>query len=159
MCTSGAIQKKLRLAMTRGGAIRFSLIEGYSRSLLMRSSSEEDSLVAIDLVQTITANIESFLKGRPHKLEIDIDRPKEEFLRFIEAIGAKGDIESALGEFSVRHDVNKAFGDNTLRPSQVLSENKDAPEEGSEHGGIGLSPKFETNETLRGDPTMRRKAG
>jgi hypothetical protein len=81
---------------------RFSLIYGYNRSILMQSVYDEGA--AADLVETVTANIEAFLANKSHVIKIDIDAPQREFRRFVEMIGAEGDVEAAVAEFSVRHN-------------------------------------------------------
>jgi predicted protein tyrosine phosphatase len=81
---------------------RFSLIDGYNRSILMQSVYNEGA--AVDLVETVTANIEAFLANKSHVIKIDIDAPQQEFRRFVEMIGAEGDVEAAVAEFSVRHN-------------------------------------------------------
>lgn len=89
---------------------RFSLIDGYNRSILMQSVYNEGA--AADMVETVTANIQAFLANKSHVIEIDIDAPNQEFRRFVEIIGAEGDIEAAMAELSVRH--NQASSQSTV---------------------------------------------
>jgi hypothetical protein len=55
-------------------------------------------------VEVINKNIEHFLAGKPHQIFIDIDRPAEKFRRFLEEIGAEGDLDAAVAEFEKIHD-------------------------------------------------------
>jgi hypothetical protein len=81
---------------------RFSLIDGYNRSILMQSIYNEGA--ATDMVETVTANIQAFLANKSHVIEIDIEAPEQKFRRFVEIIGAEGDVEAAVAEFSVLHN-------------------------------------------------------
>jgi hypothetical protein len=102
---------------------RFSLISGYNRSLLMRTDFNRG--VALDMVDTITANIEAFLKSKSHIIEIDIDAPQDGFHAFAQRIGAQGDISVALEEFKVAHNQRKVAEQGSkarviLHPSEML---------------------------------------
>lgn len=100
---------------------QFSLIDGYNRLILMQSGYKEG--VVADMVETITCNIEAFLANKSHVIKIDIDAPQQEFLRFVEMIGAEGDVEAAVAEFSVLH--NKTNGKpNALKENSLTSPNE-----------------------------------
>ena len=71
----------------------------------MQSSPDDDA--ASEMVQTITDNIEKFLADRPNKIVVDIDDPAASFRKFARLIGAEGDIESALNEFTTKHNPSK----------------------------------------------------
>jgi hypothetical protein len=55
-------------------------------------------------VEVINKNIEHFLAGKPHQIFIDIDHPAEKFRRFLEEIGAEGDVDAAVAEFETIYD-------------------------------------------------------
>jgi len=84
---------------------RFSLISGYNRSILMKTDFNRG--VALDMVDTITANIDVFLESKSQVIKIDIDAPQEGFDEFAKRIGAQGDISAALEEFKVTHNQRK----------------------------------------------------
>jgi len=70
-----------------------------------RKVSAADAEKAGELcVEVITGNIENFLESKPNRIFIDIDDPKESFRRFLQEIGAEGDLEAALAEFESIHD-------------------------------------------------------
>lgn len=62
--------------------------------------------VAHDYVQTVTANIELFLKDKTNKIHIDIETAQDTFPDFWKQIGAQGDLGKALEELKVKHNAN-----------------------------------------------------
>jgi glycosyltransferase involved in cell wall biosynthesis len=70
----------------------------------------------IDYVRTVTENIQMFLKDKKHVFSIDIDDPKHTFTNFWNHISAAGNLEYALGEFNVHHNVS------FLNPEQPTDE-------------------------------------
>ncbi|SCZ65569.1 hypothetical protein [Thiohalomonas denitrificans] len=61
--------------------------------------------VALDYVQTVTANIELFLAGKPNKMQFRLENAKQDFRKFWDRIGAEGDLEAALAEFDVAYNA------------------------------------------------------
>ncbi|XLY90013.1 glycosyltransferase [Ectopseudomonas mendocina] len=62
--------------------------------------------VAVDLVRTVSENIECFLRDKSQVFVIDIENPVQGFSQLWRHIGAQGDLELALGEFKVKHNTN-----------------------------------------------------
>lgn len=100
---------------------RFSLIDGYNRSILMQD--RENPGAARDMVETITANIKDFLSDKSHVIDVDIDNPAADFLRFCDLIDATGDMDAALAEFGVLHNasaqVTEGSADSRPRIGQI----------------------------------------
>lgn len=63
--------------------------------------------VALDYCDTVDSNIESFLKGKPHRMEFQLESAKAQFPRFCELIGADVDLPSALSHFDVRYNASR----------------------------------------------------
>lgn len=85
--------------------LRSSIMRAYCDQILM--SSQKDPLAACyDYVDTITENIEAFLKGKPHVLRMEMERGGAGFREFIDWIGASGDIERACAEWDVAHNAS-----------------------------------------------------
>lgn len=61
--------------------------------------------IALDYVDTVTANIERFLAGRANSMAFQIERAQEDFPRFWARIGAQGDFAAALAEFDVTYNA------------------------------------------------------
>ena len=58
---------------------------------------------AVELVDTVTANVRLFLRDRPHEV-VPIEEPAGPFSRFWRAVGAEGDLAAALDALGhVRH--------------------------------------------------------
>ena len=60
-----------------------------------------------DYVETVNSNIEMFLADKPNKMNFDLSEAADKFPKFVEWIGAKGDIDKALAEFQVKHNASK----------------------------------------------------
>ncbi len=70
-------------------------------------SPEEISDVAGWYVDTVTANLDTFLRTRANVIRVDITRVSGRVFRdFWDQIGAVGDVDAALAEFSIRHNAS-----------------------------------------------------
>ena len=61
-------------------------------------------------MEVINKNIENFLENKSRRIFIDIDSPVEAFNRFLQEIGAEGDLEAAAAEFENIHDPGGGKG-------------------------------------------------
>lgn len=66
--------------------------------------SAED--LARDYVHTVEANIRHFLRDKSRVLDVRLHRIHDDFARFWEAIGAQGDRQAALAEWSIRYNAS-----------------------------------------------------
>ncbi|WP_051426110.1 hypothetical protein [Jiangella gansuensis] len=57
-------------------------------------------------VDTVTANIEAFLRTVPYSMTIDLEDAKDRFPEFWYRLGAEGDLDAALAEFDRRHNAS-----------------------------------------------------
>jgi hypothetical protein len=62
--------------------------------------------IALDYVDTVTANIEHFLAGKPNSMAFHLESAKTDFPRFCERIGAQGNLAAAQAEFDVAHNAS-----------------------------------------------------
>lgn len=88
----------------RGG-----VIEAFAHALVMHAPdwSDADRLeVCRWYVDTVNANIRLFLRDKRH-LAIRLEDAVWQFSRFWQMIGAEGDLDAALAEFSVRHNAGR----------------------------------------------------
>jgi len=77
--------------------------------ILMGLPAGADPLaVAHDYVDTVTRNIEAFLRHRPLVMRIELENAVADFPAFCERIGADVDLPSALAEFATRHNASPA---------------------------------------------------
>lgn len=84
------------------------IIRAYKQDVLKGFSNGASPLdVSRDYCETVTANIELFLKDKTRKMDFRLENAKEDFRAFWERIGAEGDLEAALAEFDTRHNATK----------------------------------------------------
>jgi len=88
----------------------FGIIRAYRRGILYRpraKDSPEDLLeICHDYVATVTANIEAFLKDRPHVLRIRLETLGPDFDRFCDWAGARGDLAAARAALARTHNAS-----------------------------------------------------
>ncbi|ROT96122.1 hypothetical protein [Histidinibacterium lentulum] len=63
--------------------------------------------IARDYVATVTANITAFLARRAHVMALSLETLEEEFPRFLDWIGAEGDLGAAQAEIRLRHNASE----------------------------------------------------
>jgi len=61
--------------------------------------------IALDYVDTVTANIDLFLAPKPNRMRFRLENAKEDFREFWRRIGAEGDFEAAVAEFDVAYNA------------------------------------------------------
>lgn len=86
----------------RNSSYRSSIMGAFAHGIIMKSgdwrADEEESLAKF-YVETVQANIETFLKTIPH-LIVSLDDGGESFHTFLQEISAEGEIEKALQTWS-----------------------------------------------------------
>ncbi len=81
------------------------IIRGFTRGMMMgRHPKSEAMEVCLDYCKTVNANIELFLKDKPHRMHLKLDTAQSQFVDFWNWIGAEGDLEKAVGEWGVAHN-------------------------------------------------------
>lgn len=81
-----------------------SILMAFGRGVLKSRSGELD--VARDYVCTVTENIAFFLADKSRVHHVDIDDPLSSFEAFWQDIGAEGNLDQALSEFTNRHNAS-----------------------------------------------------
>ncbi len=84
-----------------------SIIDAYAEAILLRPR-EQGLALCVDYVDTVNHNIDYFLRDKPRRMEVTLENARTDFAAFWEAIGAEGDLEAALAEWSVRSNVSRA---------------------------------------------------
>jgi len=69
--------------------------------------------VALEMIDTITTNIQTFLKTKPRAMTMRVESMADDFPAFWHAIGAQGDLNAAMAEWSIRHNATKAGATNS----------------------------------------------
>ncbi len=75
------------------------------RNAFLKMTNESKLDCTRDYVRTKTENIRHFLKGKPHTMNMRMENIEDDFRAFWTWIGAEGDLEAALSEFSKRHNA------------------------------------------------------
>lgn len=82
------------------------LMHAYARGIYVGLEDDLDNLkVATDLCETITANIELFLKDKSKRMELWIEQASEQFTTFWRAIAAEGNLQAALAEWGQHYNA------------------------------------------------------
>ncbi|MGB3694077.1 MAG: hypothetical protein WBG70_11615 [Spirulinaceae cyanobacterium] len=109
-------------ATARSFVKRFSkgIIKSYKDGVLMGSldqdapSNDAPMSVALDYCDTVNSNIELFLKDKTQKMNFSLENSQEDFPKFWQLIGAEGNLEAALAEFSTCYN---ASNNNKAKPT------------------------------------------
>ena len=86
-----------------------SIVRAYTEGILMAGKVRGQEYCE-DYVDTVTDNIEHFLRDKPHQMTIELENIKEGFRKFWDAIGAEGDLQAALEELSHYYNRSKNNG-------------------------------------------------
>jgi hypothetical protein len=76
------------------------------REEISPAAETPDIEVALDLVRTVTANIELFLRDKPMQINIELETIESQFGNFWDAIAAEGDFGASTKELSVRYNAS-----------------------------------------------------
>ena len=89
------------------------VIAAYADAILLgRAKTAPDLRVCFDYVDTVNANIEEFVRHRPHVESDRLESLAEDFVRLWDRIDAEGDQAAAIRELAKRH--NRGF----IQPDQ-----------------------------------------
>lgn len=61
----------------------------------------------LDYCMTVTENILCFLKDKPNRMDFRLENAANDWERFWNWIGARGDFAASLGEWNIRHNARK----------------------------------------------------
>jgi hypothetical protein len=93
----------------------FGIMQAYREGILMGAQPQQSALdIARDYIATVEANIDLFLRDKSNILKFTLENAVNDFREFWDRIGAQGDYERALGEWSVSH--NASAGQSYTRP-------------------------------------------
>jgi len=82
------------------------IMSAYRRGIIMGLPDRVSNMsVALDYVNTVNNNIESFLKDKTKKMEFSMENKKEDFRKFWECVDAEGDMNAALLEFDICYNA------------------------------------------------------
>ena len=76
-------------------------------NLVLRKPKTDITEIAEDLVDTITSNISYFLRDKTKVMQMKVETMEQDFPKFWDWIGAKGDLAAATTEWTVRHNATE----------------------------------------------------
>ncbi len=82
------------------------IMNAYRHGILLHCPEDITAMeVSFDYIETVTANIELFLRDKTNRLDFTLENAAQDFSRLWERIGAEGDFQAAVTEFTVRHNA------------------------------------------------------
>lgn len=93
------------------GRKNYGLMKAYREALLcnlvLRKPKTDIGLMGEDMIDTITMNIKFFLRDKTKVMTINLETIQEDFPKFWDWIGAKGDRDAAMNEWNTRHNATE----------------------------------------------------
>ncbi|MEZ4805918.1 MAG: hypothetical protein R2815_00395 [Flavobacteriales bacterium] len=84
------------------------IMKAYHGAMLMSYAGQNSQIeVAMDYCETVNSNIRQFLKDKPHRMDFALETAQEDFKKFWVWIGAEGDLDAALAEWTITHNATK----------------------------------------------------
>lgn len=87
------------------------ILPAYARGIYLYQPRELDEALALaaarDYIDTVSANIELFLRSKANWMPFQLENAKEDFKVFWSRIGAEGDLNAALAEFDVAYNASQ----------------------------------------------------
>ena len=86
----------------------FGIMRAYREGVLLLDDATKvpPEAIATDYLETVEANIALFLGNKSRKMEFRLERAADDFVRFWHWIGARGDLEAALGQWRIRYNAS-----------------------------------------------------
>jgi hypothetical protein len=91
----------------RNGSLIRAYCEGIHQIALHKLDRSRRLEVVSDFYDQVNENIVQFLKGKEHKITMEIEKAREQYPRFWEMIGAEGDLEMAIAAFEQKYNRSK----------------------------------------------------
>ena len=85
----------------------FGIMKAYKEGILMdNTTSTDSSAFAKDYIDTVTSNIQLFLKNKTKKMHFQLENAQDDFVEFFQKINAEGNLELALEEWQIAHNAS-----------------------------------------------------
>lgn len=101
-----------RAAVVRSFVARmeYGIMRAYRDGILLHAPADtEPEALAGDYLETVSANIELFLRDKPYAVTFQLEEATTEFPSLWERLGAAGDLDAALAEFGIQHNSATAI--------------------------------------------------
>ena len=84
------------------------IVHAYRQAILLHSSADNAPLdVCLDYCSTVNANIEAYLRDKSRTMRFSMENAAHDFRRFWSLIGAEGDLEAAVRDWSVPYNASR----------------------------------------------------
>jgi hypothetical protein len=85
--------------------IDYGILKAYEQGVLLHNKHRQSAHdIALDYISTVETNIELFLKDKSKKIDVSVETVKTDFTRFWKMIGAEGNLEQALEEWTINYN-------------------------------------------------------
>lgn len=84
------------------------IIRAYREGILTGRGYSDRKELCRDYYDTVTSNIDLFLKDKPRKMTMRLETIGADFRTFWDAIGASGNLDAALDELAIKHNATRA---------------------------------------------------
>ncbi len=101
-------QRSTAKSFNRRWNVDYSIMRAYSYDIL--KSRRRGIEVALDLWETVNANIRLFLRDKSRTMMFRLEYAPDDFIDFWRRVGARGDLDAALAEWAVRHNQSETEG-------------------------------------------------
>ena len=99
------------VARSYAGRSNQGILRAYRTAIVSRAARRNPKARVIDFsrdyVDTVTENLTTFLRDKTHVMVIRLETLGPDFDRFIDWIGATGDLDAAQAELLVRHNASE----------------------------------------------------
>jgi hypothetical protein len=87
--------------------IDFGILKAYEQGILLHDEHRLSAFdIALDYIDTVNANIALFLKDKTNKIDVSIETANTDFAVFWQLIGAQGDLEAAMKEWTINYNAS-----------------------------------------------------
>ena len=85
----------------------FGIMQAYKNGILLELQGEPSpQQLALDYLDTIESNIRLFMKDKTNTMSFQLEMASDYFTDFWNRIGAEGDYDAALSEWSISHNAS-----------------------------------------------------
>lgn len=85
----------------------FGIMQAYRNGILLGLQGEpNDHDIALDYLDTVEANITTFLRDKSHRMTFQLEQAEREFPDFWQRISAEGNLTAATAEWQIRHNAS-----------------------------------------------------
>lgn len=84
-----------------------SIVKAYRDGIHMSPDEPNSEEWILEFIDTVTKNIEFFIANKSRVFTLHMEEAEQEFPKFLDRIGAEGDLVAATNEWSIRHNARQ----------------------------------------------------